>query len=301
MTNSGVPRTRKTFLENHAGCCRSALALDDAAPFTVDMFGVVTSDDYQPVGWVGRYPIHVTTLLLVVHVACMIVSCFLVAFGAGGVLDCFAFDSAQVLHGGRIWQIATYAFRPLAVGEFIWFAIEMYLLFAFGREVERFIGRRAFIALYAVLLLAPAILLSIWGLGQRVGLAGSATIHFGIFIAFAAIYPNIEMFLRVQAKWIARHIYRRLHLATARLSRLVGTRRPLDECGPGHRFHLSARRRPGTRMAPRMAFALPLETLAPRRPSTHRAPRRRAGRYLRFDRSGARQDLQERHRQPDGK
>ncbi len=166
------------------------------------MFGVVTSDDYQPVGWVGRYPIHVTTLLLIVHVACMIAGCFLVAFGAAGVLNLFAFDSAQVLHGGRIWQVATYAFVHSPSG-LIWFAIEMYLLFAFGREVERFIGRRAFIALYALLLFAPPILLSLWGLGERVGLAGSNIIHFAIFIAFASIYPSVEMFLRVQAKWIA--------------------------------------------------------------------------------------------------
>ncbi len=166
------------------------------------MFGVVTSDDYQPVAWVGRYPIHVTTLLLIVHIACMIIGCFLVAFGAGGALNLLAFDSAQVLHGGRLWQVATYAFvhSPSAL---IWFAIEMYLLFAFGREVERFIGRRAFIALYALLLFAPPLLLSIWGLEQRVGLAGSNIIHFGIFIAFASIYPSVEMFLRVQAKWIA--------------------------------------------------------------------------------------------------
>ena len=27
------------------------------------MFGVTTSDDYQPVTWVGRHPVHVTTLL----------------------------------------------------------------------------------------------------------------------------------------------------------------------------------------------------------------------------------------------
>ncbi len=166
------------------------------------MFGVVTSDDYQPVGWVGRYPIHVTTLLLIVHVACMIAGCFLVAFGAAGVLNLLAFDSAQVLHGGRIWQVATYAFVHSPSG-LIWFAIEMYLLFAFGREVERFIGRRAFIALYALLLFAPPILLCLWGLGERVGLAGSNIIHFAIFIAFASIYPSVEMFLRVQAKWIA--------------------------------------------------------------------------------------------------
>ncbi len=33
------------------------------------------------------------------------------------------------------------------------------MLFVFGREVERFIGRRAYIALYLVLLVAPAVVL----------------------------------------------------------------------------------------------------------------------------------------------
>ncbi len=166
------------------------------------MFGVVTSDDYQPVGWVGRYPIHVTTLLLIVHVACMILGCFLVAFGAGSFLDLLAFDSAEVIAGGRLWQIATYAFVHSPSG-LIWFAIEMYMLFTFGREVERFIGRRVFIALYVLLLLTPPLFLSVWGLWERADLVGSAMLHFGIFIAFAAIYPSIEMFLRVQAKWVA--------------------------------------------------------------------------------------------------
>ena len=42
----------------------------------------------------------------------------------------------------------------------------MYMLFVFGREVERFIGRRAYIALYVLLLFTPAALLTIWGLWQ---------------------------------------------------------------------------------------------------------------------------------------
>lgn len=166
------------------------------------MFGVATSDDYQPVAYMGRYPIHVTMLLVMVHVACMILSCFLLAFGGGAFLGQVSFDSAQVISNGHFWQIATYAFvhSPSSI---IWFAIEMYMLFAFGREVERFIGRRAFIGLYLLLLLVPTMLLTIWGLWQRTGLAGSAIIHFGIFIAFAAIYPNVELFLRVLAKWVA--------------------------------------------------------------------------------------------------
>ena len=84
----------------------------------------------------------------------------------------------------------------------LWFAIEMYMLFVFGREVERFIGRRAYIALYLILLVAPAALLTIWGLWQRSALAGSPALHFGIFVAFATIYPRTELFLRIMTKWV---------------------------------------------------------------------------------------------------
>jgi membrane associated rhomboid family serine protease len=163
------------------------------------MFGVTTSDDYQPVTWVGRHPVHVTTLLVAVHVFTAIVACFL---GGAGILGHLAFDSALVWQRGEFWQLATYAFvhSPSAL---LWFAVEMYMLFVFGREVERFIGRRAFIVLYLFLLLAPTVLLSLWGLSDRAGIAGSPALHFGIFIAFATIYPSVELLLRIQAKWVA--------------------------------------------------------------------------------------------------
>ena len=163
------------------------------------MFGVTTSDDYQPVTWVGRHPVHVTTLLVAVHVFTAIVACFI---GGIGILGHLAFDSALVWQRGEFWQLATYAFvhSPSAL---LWFAVEMYMLFVFGREVERFIGRRAFIVLYLFLLLAPTVFLSLWGLTDRVGLAGSPALHFGVFIAFATIYPSVELLLRIQAKWVA--------------------------------------------------------------------------------------------------
>jgi membrane associated rhomboid family serine protease len=169
------------------------------------MFGVTTSDGYQPVTWVGRHPVHVPMLLAAVHVFLMIVACFLSAFGAAGILGLFIFDSAQVLALGRVWQIVTYAFvhLPYSGMALLWFAVEMYMLFMFGRELERLIGRRAFIVLYALLLWVPTLFLTIVGLWTRLGLAGSASLHFGIFIAFATIYPNVEMLLRIQAKWVA--------------------------------------------------------------------------------------------------
>jgi membrane associated rhomboid family serine protease len=165
------------------------------------MFGVTTSDDYKPVAWMGRYPLDVTTLLVVIHVSCMVLGCLLMAMGVGGILNLLQFDSAQVLHGA-VWQLGTYAFVHPPSG-LIWFAVEMYMLFAFGREVERFIGRRSFGALYLLLVLVPTVFLTAWGLRERAGFGGSAALHFGIFIAFATIYPSVELFLRIQAKWAA--------------------------------------------------------------------------------------------------
>ena len=166
------------------------------------MFGVTTSDDYRPVTWMGRFPVDVTTILVGIHVALAIVACLLIAAGGGALLNLMLFDSARVLGSAQVWRLATYAFVH-SPAMLLWFAIEMYMLFVFGREVERFLGQRAYIALYLILLLAPAALLTIWGLWQRSVLAGSPALHFGVFVAFATIYPRVELFLRIMAKWVA--------------------------------------------------------------------------------------------------
>ena len=164
------------------------------------MLGLTKSDDYQPVGWVGRYPIHVSTLLVILHVLTMIGTAFALALGFEGVLAQLVFSSGAVLQRGFLWQFVSYAFVN---GPSIWFAVEMFLLFSFGREVEKFIGRSSFIALYAMLLLLPPCLLTAAGVFQPVSFVGSGSLHFAIFIAFAAIYPNVELLFTVKAKVVA--------------------------------------------------------------------------------------------------
>ena len=167
------------------------------------MFGVTTSDDYRPVTWMGRFPVDVTTILVGVHVACAILTAFLFAIGYASALNYAMFDSAQVWLHGQVWRQITYAFiHPPSGYALLWFAIEMYMLFFFGREVERFLGRRAYIWLYAILLIVPALILTLWGLTMRTGLAGSGALHFAIFAAFVTLYPNVQFFLRIPAKWI---------------------------------------------------------------------------------------------------
>jgi len=166
------------------------------------MFGVTTSDDYRPVAWMGRYPVDVTTILVIAHVASMIGGCLLVAFGGSAFFGWMQFDSMAVLRSYAIHQLVTYAFvHPPA--DILWFAVEMYMLFIFGREVERFLGRKAFIALYVMLVVGPTLLLTAWGLNQHTGFAGSQFVHLGIFVAFATIYPRVELMFRILAKWAA--------------------------------------------------------------------------------------------------
>ncbi|PYJ16500.1 MAG: hypothetical protein DME96_09515 [Verrucomicrobia bacterium] len=168
------------------------------------MFGVTTSDDYRPVAWMGRYPVDVTTMLVGVHIVCAILTALVFAIGHSGMVNYLMFDSAEIWSGAQVWRLITYAFiHPPMGSALLWFAIEMYMLFVFGREVERFIGQRAYVALYLILLLLPAVVLTVWGLWTRTAMATSGAIHFAIFVAFATIYPNVELFLRIMAKWAA--------------------------------------------------------------------------------------------------
>src|SRR5207244_703805 len=176
------------------------LAQEQCAALIESMFGVTTSDDYRPVTWMGRYPVDVTTMLVGLHVAVAIITAILVAVGAGSILAYLQFDSAAVWYSGQVWRIFTYAFVH-APSSLLWFAVEMYMLFVFGREVERFVGQRAYIALYLLLLLVPSLVLTVWGLGQRTGLGGSLALHFGVYVAFDALYPADELLVRFTAEW----------------------------------------------------------------------------------------------------
>lgn len=162
------------------------------------------ADDFSPVAWVGRYPLYVATLLVGVHVVAMLAGAVALAAGAGGWLVPLAFDSAAFVRGA-LWQAATYPFVhvPLAGYYYLWFAVEMAMLLAFGREVERYLGRRAFGALYALLVVAPVPLFVLFGVGGRFSFSDSGQIHFAVFVAFAALYPNAELVFGIRAKLLA--------------------------------------------------------------------------------------------------
>ena len=168
------------------------------------MMGFERSDDYQPLFWVRGRPVHVTTLLVAVHILAMVAGCLLTGFRLLDPLPWMSFDSADVLHG-QVWRVLTYVFVHVPT---LWFVIDMAMLFFFGREVERYFGRKVFAALYGALTLtAPAVILALHlihgGESALLVIDGGNLVHFGVFIAFVTLYPNVQFFFAIPAVWIA--------------------------------------------------------------------------------------------------
>jgi hypothetical protein len=162
------------------------------------MFGVTTSDDSRPVTWIGRYPVRVITIVVAVYVLGMFGTVILST--ARFSLRPFAFNAQDFVHGS-VWQPLT---CTLIQSPSFFFLISMLFLHWSGAEVEKFLGRNRFLGFLGLLLLIPpSVMLILSALGQHWTYGGSYELTVGMFIAFATLYPNIEMFGWVTLKWLA--------------------------------------------------------------------------------------------------
>ncbi len=126
------------------------------------------------------------------------------AANAQWFFDTFTFSTFGALEQFHLWQFVSYAFVVFEPREYLWIALQLFFLASFGREVEKFIGRASFAWFYGALLLAPPIFLSLLSLaGSQHIYAGSGAVNFAVFIAFAYIYPRAEIFMSIEARWVA--------------------------------------------------------------------------------------------------
>ncbi len=157
-------------------------------------------DDFEPLTLVRGVPVYVTTALVALHVGAFFAGWAVVVAGRGEWLMALVFRSGAGWSGLAGW-LGYALVEPLRSPLF--FAVEMVLLYLFGREVERYIGRRHYLLLYLVLALVPPVLLAALGLWLPASLAGARAIHLAIFVAFAALYPGVMFFFSIQARWMA--------------------------------------------------------------------------------------------------
>jgi membrane associated rhomboid family serine protease len=164
------------------------------------------SEDYRPVMWVSGHPVYVNTLLLAGHIFAFAASAIAVSFLGFGVLETLALGNYEVTHYGQVWRLVSYIiFTPIDAWSAINFIFAMGFLYFFGRQVEEFVGRSTYIKLYAALVLIPSVLFCLIGYAGlwREGFLGGYGTIFGIFVAFATIYPRVELtiwFVNMTAK-----------------------------------------------------------------------------------------------------
>ncbi|MBE7540388.1 MAG: rhomboid family intramembrane serine protease [Opitutaceae bacterium] len=162
------------------------------------MNGYSTSNDHQPLTYWGSVPLYAAHMIVVVLVISMIATALLSFWNQTALLSLAAFDSMRVLKG-EVWRVFTYG---LVNPPSLWFAIDMLMIIWFGRELEKFFGRRRFLWIYTGLYLAPALILTITGAWLPTRFSGQ-TGGLGLFIAFATLYPNAMMLGNLLAKWVA--------------------------------------------------------------------------------------------------
>lgn len=155
-------------------------------------------EQQQPLLWLRGHGIYATHFVVLVLVVSMLFTTLMMALRAGFWFAWLPFDSAAVLQG-QAWRILSYGLvNPPTLG----FVIDMLMIVWFGRELEKFFGRRLFLTLYGSLYLLPPLLFTVIGLWQPMGLAGQQG-SFALFVAFATLYPNAVLLFNLLAKWVA--------------------------------------------------------------------------------------------------
>lgn len=158
----------------------------------------VSDDDHQPLTWVQGRPLFAVHVIVAGLAVTILATALLQAFGALSVLRNLAFDSIG-LFSGEVWRVLTYG---LINAPSVEIAIDLALLLWFGHDVERVLGRRSFLRLYAFIYFIPPVLLSAFGLWHPMILAGQ-TGALAVFVAYATLNPTATVCLNILASWAA--------------------------------------------------------------------------------------------------
>lgn len=176
------------------------------------------SQDRLPYTWWKGQPVYLAAILALGAVGTMILTAVLMAF-AGGLLQSLVFTYANFTQRLHLWTPVTYI---LVNPPSIWLVLNSYFLWRFGEQVERHLGRRTFVSLLLWLTLVPPALSTAFGLvgvSLPIG-AGIVAVEFGVFIAFATLYPRAQLSIIIATVevWVLAAIF----VGVSALSHLAG-------------------------------------------------------------------------------
>lgn len=99
------------------------------------------------------------------------------------------------VRAGQVWRVVTW---PLWNSpESVWTVVNIVMLWYFGKELERMVGRVKF----AVLLTLLAVVPGLFGVLLDIDLAGIRSVEIAVFCLFVAEYPHVRFFFGIPA-WV---------------------------------------------------------------------------------------------------
>ena len=162
------------------------------------MIGGHSSEDRGPWFEVAGHPVNAPLALVGGCIVSMLATTIALAFNHNWAA-LLQFSSEAVLQRGEVWRLVSYGlWNPPSLS----LALDMLMLWWFGRELESYFGRRIFLKLCLGIVLAPALAGLLAGLvipAQWVGLPGT----FALFVAFATMAPSVTLLFGLSAKWTA--------------------------------------------------------------------------------------------------
>ena len=137
-----------------------------------------------------RSPWSATVVLLVVNVVAFILQNVLSGFSSFPTNRYFAL-SVEGLRHGFVWQLLSY---QLMHGGWLHLLLNCWAIYVFGREVERTLGRRSFLALYFTSGVIGGLFQALGGVlldgAFAAPVVGASAGAFGLVAAFATLYPE---------------------------------------------------------------------------------------------------------------
>jgi len=114
-------------------------------------------------------------------------------------------DIPMVLRG-QAWRLVTWLFIPQQSG-LLWVLVSLYFYYMIGTALENRWGTRRFLIYYVIGALANIAGAFIAHAITGYGFGTNTYLYYSLFIAFAALYPDLQFmlffFLPVKAKWLA--------------------------------------------------------------------------------------------------
>ena len=108
------------------------------------------------------------------------------------------FDRALILQG-QIWRVFTFIFLPPS-GSFLFILLSLYFYYFLGSGLERLWGSARFNIYYAIGVLGNILA------GFLTGAATNAYLNTSLLLAYAMLYPDVEIllffFLPVKMRWV---------------------------------------------------------------------------------------------------